>query len=212
MPQTLTIGKSPSNNIVFPNPMVSAVHATITYGEDGRIIYTDNSTNGTRINGRFVNRRGVYIQPGDVIVLPGHILLGWNIINSYNPYIPIRHEDKKSNDRGSIDPGYTRVIDNTGSNVIYPPTYTEERTNICGVLSLIFNLVSLPLYVVPVFWTFVIAAQLSGAAFFTGLIGLYFSPRSKAIVGFILSILIPLTAILILEGFFPYLFNEIFYL
>jgi len=49
------IGKSESNDIVIPSQYVSRQHATLTY-KDGYFYLTDNnSSNGTKVNGRRIH-------------------------------------------------------------------------------------------------------------------------------------------------------------
>lgn len=187
MPYTISIGRGRSNDIVLNNEAVSNSHAIITFGEDGTIIYTDNSTNGTKINGKIVHGRSVYLRGNEIIVFPGNIILPWGKINSHNPYStervsqpqPVQRTVEEQSPREQVPSG---VYDAGAPE-------PEKRRNVCGLLSLIFALVAIPFYAL-VFLSFI--GMIFGiAAFILGFIGVFRSPRGKAIAGMILSVLIP---------------------
>ena len=79
---TFYIGRSPENTIVYDNPAISGRHAELTLCDDGRIIFRDYSTNGTYVNGQFVNQNGVEISFGDSIIFPGNIPFDWNVVSN----------------------------------------------------------------------------------------------------------------------------------
>lgn len=64
----VTIGKSPENMIQYSKTMVSGKHATLNV-ENGRIMYTDHSVNGTWVNGRRMQNKSVQLKPGDSIFI-----------------------------------------------------------------------------------------------------------------------------------------------
>lgn len=64
-PDIITIGRAPQNNIVISNGDVSSNHCRIYRTEKGAVIEDLNSTNGTFVNGRRVNKE--YIKQNDVI-------------------------------------------------------------------------------------------------------------------------------------------------
>ena len=63
------IGRKLDNNIVIHDPRVSRDHAQIQLAEGQFIILDLNSTGGTTVNGKNVNRSVLY--PGDTISLAG---------------------------------------------------------------------------------------------------------------------------------------------
>lgn len=192
MPYTISIGRGPSNDIIFNHPAVSSSHAIITFAEDGTVIYTDNSTNGTTVNGKFVRGRSVYIRQGEVILLPGDVLLSWNTINSRNPYSTLRPRQEEPRREPNLQqagqpepqPAYRPV--ESGMIITDEP----KRRNTCALLGLIFSIISLPFY-------FFIILDIIGAIFGTvgfilSFIGVFRSPRGKAIAGLVLSLIGPL--------------------
>lgn len=194
MPYTISIGRGPSNDIIVNQPAVSSSHAIITFAEDGSIIYTDNSTNGTTVNGKYVRGRSVYVHEGEIILLPGNILLNWNTINSRNPYSTMRpqREEPQPQPAPAPQPAFQAVE----SGVVTVDTPVAPRRNTCGLLSLIFSLVAIPLYFIPILN--VIGLILGVVAFILGFIGVFRSPRGKAIAGMIISVLFPIIAWLVL--------------
>ena len=188
MPHTISIGRGATNDIILNQPAITRQHAIITFGEDGSIIYTDNSTNGTSINGQFVRGRSTYIRHGDEILLPGNVLLSWNTIDSRNPY-------RAGADTRNQPPVMPAEQNNNNDYPAYDgtaATTTVKRRNVCGLLSLIFSLVAIPFYCPPIT---LVGEGLSTVAFILGFIGLFFRPRGKAIAGLIISLIIPLIII-----------------
>lgn len=82
---TFYIGRNPENTIVLNDPSVSGRHAELTLFDDGRILFKDYSTNGSYVNGQFVNQASVYVSFGDSIIFPGNILLDWAQVSAAQP-------------------------------------------------------------------------------------------------------------------------------
>lgn len=66
----IKIGRNQDNDLVFPSSVVSGYHADITIQDNGLVVYTDHSTNGTVINGLKLHGNSVMVKPSDSIVLP----------------------------------------------------------------------------------------------------------------------------------------------
>lgn len=184
MPYTISIGRGPSNDIVINQPAVSNSHAIITFAEDGTIIYSDNSTNGTNVNGKFVRGRSIYIRQGDQVLLPGNVLLNWSTINSRNPYSSQRNYPRQEPYAPAPQP-----VQHVESGTFIVDEHRPQR-NMCGLLSLILSLAAIPCYFIP--YMFIPAVLLAGAAFILGIIGVCSEPKGEAIAGLIISIVTPL--------------------
>ena len=61
-----TIGRNDENDIVLSDTFVSAEHAKVSWNGRGWVLQDLGSTNGTRVNGKPV-QRAVAIAPGDVV-------------------------------------------------------------------------------------------------------------------------------------------------
>lgn len=83
---SLTIGRNPESGIVVSEafPRVSNNHATIELA-NGRLVYTDHSSNGTLINGNLVKHEQVALTNGDQILLAGEYLLAWPVLLNFFP-------------------------------------------------------------------------------------------------------------------------------
>lgn len=81
--KTLYIGRNPENDIVYNEIQVSGRHAEIVIGDDGQIIFTDYSTNGSYINGIPIHHTSQSIMYGDDIMFPGNIHFDWNLIMAF---------------------------------------------------------------------------------------------------------------------------------
>ena len=68
----ITIGRLADNTIQVDNLSVSGHHARIEKENDGYVLYDENSTNGTYVNGQKVAR--AVLVPGDTIHVGRHIL------------------------------------------------------------------------------------------------------------------------------------------
>ena len=84
---------------------VSNNHAVITL-EGNSYTFTDNSSNGTLINGKKVHNKSVVIQPGDTIALAGTVIVRWEEIEQLLPMpkIPVSRPTVQQN----IQPEYTQ--------------------------------------------------------------------------------------------------------
>lgn len=87
--KTIYIGRNAGNDIQLNDPSISGRHAEITVGDDGQIVLTDYSTNGTYVNGMLVHHSSQLVNYGDAVVFPGGTQLDWNQVmgnqGGYNP-------------------------------------------------------------------------------------------------------------------------------
>lgn len=79
---SITIGRNPECDIVVSDSKVSGNHADV-HIEDGILIFTDHSTNGTCINGTLVHNKQFAIMEGDSILLANCCNVSWNDIASH---------------------------------------------------------------------------------------------------------------------------------
>lgn len=71
-PGIISLGRSPGNQFILPDPKVSSRHAVIKTDENGCWIEDMNSRNGLYINGSRVQKH--FLRPGDVITIgPFHL-------------------------------------------------------------------------------------------------------------------------------------------
>ena len=106
--KTISIGRSPDNDIVVDDPTVSRHHARITV-QDGKYQVQDlGSTSGTRVGGKDVTL--AQIASGDTIKL-GNTEIGFNGAGKYQEKFPAREEAKAP----VGNPGDTRVINKPAS-------------------------------------------------------------------------------------------------
>ena len=100
-PKTMTVGRSPDNDIVIDDPTVSRQHARITF--DGNQFYVEdlNSTSGTKINGKNVAKEA--IMAGATMKM-GNTEIGFNNNGGYQEKFPPQGIPASGN------PGETRVI------------------------------------------------------------------------------------------------------
>ena len=87
--KTFTIGRGLDNNIVLNVPSVSGHHAELTYADDGSIILSDFSSNGTFVNGQVVRHNSVAVNYGDPIMFPGGVALDWSVLPTPTPPQPV---------------------------------------------------------------------------------------------------------------------------
>ncbi len=66
---TLTIGSKPENAIQYAQPPVSRNHAALAFRPDGSCQFTDQSSNGSFVNGEFFNNQTRPLRFGDTIVI-----------------------------------------------------------------------------------------------------------------------------------------------
>jgi pSer/pThr/pTyr-binding forkhead associated (FHA) protein len=65
----MSLGRDPGNGIVLGDPSVSGVHASFERVRDGWRLTDLGSTNGTTMNGRHVDGRGVVLKGGERLSL-----------------------------------------------------------------------------------------------------------------------------------------------
>lgn len=82
----ITIGRDHECDICLGSQCerASRFHAKI-YHDGNNLIFKDESTNGTTINGHFVNGRAVAISYGDEILIAEQYRLSWSRITDYFP-------------------------------------------------------------------------------------------------------------------------------
>ena len=68
----LLIGRAPGCDVIVPAETVSRRHARLIFRDGGWILQDLNSTNGTRLNGRYVGR--CRLRPGDQLALGDQLL------------------------------------------------------------------------------------------------------------------------------------------
>lgn len=80
----ITIGRTEQNDVCYPNKVVSAKHAMLSYRSGRWFIQDTNSTNGTFVNG--VRAAKTELNVGDTVYVMGlKIIIGKNIIAFNNP-------------------------------------------------------------------------------------------------------------------------------
>ena len=84
----ITVGRNPQSDIVITGyDVVSYDHATIEY-LDGKFLFIDDSSNGSLVNGRFLNHESCPINEPDSILLAGVCPLRWEQIYNHVPNLP----------------------------------------------------------------------------------------------------------------------------
>ena len=68
----LLIGRHPECDVIVPDVTVSRQHARLIFRDGGWILQDLDSTNGTRLNGRYVGR--CRLRPGDQLALGDQLL------------------------------------------------------------------------------------------------------------------------------------------
>lgn len=76
--KVVRIGRNPDNDLVYSDPVISGSHAEITIKDDGGLLLTDHSTNGTRVNGELLHHSIRRVTTADKVVFPGEQELDWN--------------------------------------------------------------------------------------------------------------------------------------
>ena len=66
----ITVGRSENNDIQDENGLMSALHGYLSYHSGNLIEFTDQSSNGTYLNGRKISKNTVRVQFGDVLTFP----------------------------------------------------------------------------------------------------------------------------------------------
>ncbi len=83
-PNSITIGRNPSNLIIFPQSDVSSFHATISKSQNGIVVINDNnSANGTYVNGRKITQHN--LMSGDRVLLANKYPLEWENLYKKGP-------------------------------------------------------------------------------------------------------------------------------
>lgn len=95
--RTIKIGRNPDNDIVFNVPTVSGNHAVINISDDGQIVISDFSTNGTCINGNMLHNASAQVTCMDLIIFPGNIMLDWNSIFAQQPMPQLQQVQQAQN-------------------------------------------------------------------------------------------------------------------
>lgn len=97
-----TVGRKPSNDIQLDDPTVSGVHAVFLNLQN---IYIEdlNSTNGTLLNGKKVNKR--QLEHGDVVRIGHHEMKFINEnVQNFERTVIIQAEPVKENVQASVKP------------------------------------------------------------------------------------------------------------
>ena len=103
----LLIGRSVECDICYDGvPQISSKHAEMTVGDDGRMIFTDYSTNGSYVNNQLVHHSSVMVAYGDIIMFPGNITLDWDIVSSKLYSAPQEVSPNASQVQQSTQPSY----------------------------------------------------------------------------------------------------------
>ena len=77
----ILIGRSVECQICYEGVApISSKHAELIIGDDGRMMFTDYSTNGTMVNGQMINHKTIPVSYGEEIVFPGNVALDWNLV------------------------------------------------------------------------------------------------------------------------------------
>lgn len=65
----MSLGRDSTNGIVLGDPSVSSVHASVERVRNGWRLSDQGSTNGTMLNGRRIDGRGVLLKGGERVAL-----------------------------------------------------------------------------------------------------------------------------------------------
>lgn len=106
MATTITIGRAATNDIVVNDafPTVSNNHAELTLQDDGRLRYTDHSSNGTTINGLAINNKSMFVTTDDTVRLADSFPIDWTVVYKLMP--ELQRADSKRTRR--IQPAVAR--------------------------------------------------------------------------------------------------------
>lgn len=131
--KTFHIGRNPDNDIVYNEGLVSGRHAEISVGDDGQIVFTDYSTNGSYVKGTPVKHTSVPVVYGDSIEFPGNIIFDWGMIASYIPQQnPVDFRNFGGNQNGfggdynGFDGGHGQVNPTPTTNTLSYPLALRE--------------------------------------------------------------------------------------
>lgn len=116
--KTIYIGRNAGNDIVLNEPSISGRHAEITIGDDGQIVLTDYSTNGTYVNGMQIHHSSQLVNYGDSVVFPGGVQLDWNqVAGNQGGYSPAQNQYTMASTPayGAPAGGHSPIPNTTGS-------------------------------------------------------------------------------------------------
>lgn len=126
----ITIGRASDNTIVFSSPTISGHHADVLVFDDGRVVYTDHSSNGTWVNGSRLHNESYEIRENDRIILPGNVLLDWSMLHIRTPKT---HFETYNSNSGGVKQGYSHQY--AGQNSNYPTRTLSFGEAISNVFS-----------------------------------------------------------------------------
>lgn len=69
--RVIRLGREDDNDFIVSHPMVSGHHGDIYIFDNGAMQYFDHSTNGTRIDGKFIHNSSCLLTGTEIIILPG---------------------------------------------------------------------------------------------------------------------------------------------
>jgi Zn-dependent protease with chaperone function len=143
--RTYSIGRSPSNNIILEDSMVSRQHAQLIVSDNGQIIIKDlGSSNGTFVNGNKISE--TFLKTGDIVKC-GNTFLNWQqYIKEKSPIGGYKESTESANQRVYNESNYTSFKPINISNL------RHEKEKIYLVIKIIISIL---------FWA-------------TAIIGLYF--------------------------------------
>jgi len=81
--KVITIGRTPNNDIYFPNEAISRLHATIELKENGDLVLKDSSANGTYVNNVKVHNATIDLKKGSSINLASVQVVTWSQIEKH---------------------------------------------------------------------------------------------------------------------------------
>ncbi len=81
--KTFFIGRNPNNHLVLSNGIISGQHAEISVQNDGSLVLTDHSTNGTYVNNQLLHQNSCSVNYGDTVIFPDGTQLDWNLIINF---------------------------------------------------------------------------------------------------------------------------------
>ncbi len=117
--KSFTIGRYPENNFVFSHPMVSGRHADITIDDNGVIRYADHSSNGSYINGQFINHEERIVTAYDVIKLPDGTVFDWQLV------FPVTRQNP-----AGADPFNAATVNMPKAEPYRPVSYPEKPSEV----------------------------------------------------------------------------------
>lgn len=123
------IGRAFDNDLVFDSLLISNYHAEVVEN-NGKVVYTDHSTNGTMINGVVVHNDSLVIKENDIILLPSNVRIDWNMLFGYsnNKTVHIQKQIKEDESKG----GDYRSAPET----MYGPPYPSDSDDCFTVTSM----------------------------------------------------------------------------